>query len=324
MDHGGFTKYQLRGADATRFLSKVFCTQLPEIGRVKLAYMLTPDGKIWSEATIARLDENEYLLCGPTLADLRDHDWLRNQINENSSVELQRGSEHDAALLLMGPESRNLLSQLTDHCLSSQSMPWMSVARIKVAGCETTAMRVSYVGELGWELHMNSTDLEQVYKEICRIGAGFNLVDFGSYALNAMRLEKSYHAWAADFSSEYSMFDAGLEKFIDNSRNDYIGYGAVQAQQNRNPDWRFVKLIIDSKDADPIAGDPVIHGGDCVGYITSGGSGFRIGQCIALGYIKASINDSISEFEVEILGELRSAVLARQAFYDPDNKRLLS
>ena len=322
MDHGGFSKYEVRGSGATEYLDKIFCSKLPSIGQVKLAYMLTPKGKIWSEATIAKLAENDYLLCGPTLAELRDHDWLKQQLPKDDSVELVRGSKRDAALLLMGPKSRSLLNRLTDHDLSSTSMPWMSIAELKVAGCAVTAMRVSYVGELGWELHLASTDLLNVYNEIGRVGIDFDLVNFGSYALNAMRLEKSYHGWGTDFGSEYSMFDTGLEKFIDFSKTGFIGHLAVQEQQQRKPDWHFVRLIVDSKDADPLVGDPILHRGNCIGYVTSGGTGYRVGECLALGYIDNNFSDETANFEIEILGESRCAVLSRQAFYDPDNSRL--
>ena len=322
MDHGGFTKYEVQGPGATEYLDRIFCSRLPQIGRVKLAYMLTRQGKIWSEATIARIAEDHYLLCGPTVADLRDHDWLCAQLTDSGSVELVRGSKRDAALMVMGPQSRELLSGLTGHDLSSDSMPWMSLAEIHVAGRPVTAMRVSYVGELGWELHLASADLPGVYEEICRAGVDFKLVDFGSYALNSMRLEKAYHGWGADFGSEYSLFDAGLEKFIDYEKLDFIGLEAVLQQRDQQPEWRFIRLIVDNEDADPMMGDPILHRGDCVGYVSSGGTGFRIGQCLALGFIHAGIDNEAVGIEVEILGKTCGATLTRQAFYDPDNQRL--
>ncbi len=324
MDHGGFTKFEVEGPGASAYIDRVFCGHLPSIGRVKLAYMLTPQGKIWSEATIARLGEKRYLLCGPTLADQRDHDWLRCRLPQDDSVELRRGSKRDAALMIMGPKSRDLLSRITRHDISSTTMPWMSVAEITVAGCPLTTMRVSYVGELGWELHMDSADLCAVYEAVCTAGAEFDLVDFGSYALNSMRIEKAYHGWGADFGSEYSMFDSGLEKFIDFNKPDFIGREAVLKQREQKPQWRFIKLIVDNNDADSLAGDPILLDGECIGYVTSGGTGFRVDQCLALGYVSNSINDPATGFEIEILGEACRATLAKRLFYDADNHRLRS
>jgi len=322
MDHGGFTKYEVNGPGASDFLDKVFCGRLPEIGRVKLSYMLTPKGKVWSEATIARLDKETYLLCGPTLADLRDFDWLRNYAD--NSVSLKRGSQYGSALMVMGLESRALLSKLTLYDLSKQNMPWMSVAEIELAGCQMLAMRVSYVGELGWELHMRSADLIQVYESISDAGKEYGLVNFGSYALNSMRLEKAYHGWGSDFGSEYTMFDAGLEKFIDFEKEDFIGKKAVVQQNNKKPDWRFVRLIVDMDDAEPLPSDPIFLDNQCVGYVTSASYGYRIKQCIALAYLSTQVPDNTTKFDIEILGKKRQASLCQTAFYDPDNSRLKS
>ena len=320
MDHGGFTKYSVKGAGASGFLDRVFCGRLPEVGRVKLSYMLTPNGKIWSEATIARLDEEEFLLCGPTLADLRDFDWLKK--HSNDSIDLHRGNEYDAALMIMGPDSRALLSKLTSHDLSKQNMPWMSVAEIELASCNMLAMRVSYVGELGWELHMRSSDLTQVYKAIRESGIEYGLVNFGSYALNSMRIEKAYHGWGSDFGSEYTMFDAGLEKFIDFDKPEFIGKKSVIQQKDSKPEWRFLRLVVDMDDAEPLPSDPVISNGRCVGYVTSAAFGYRVGKCIALAYLDNEVPENTTEFEIEILGKLQPACLCQTAFYDPDNHRL--
>ncbi|MCP4766159.1 MAG: FAD-dependent oxidoreductase [Gammaproteobacteria bacterium] len=324
MDHGGFTRYQVAGAGASAFLDRVFCGSLPRPGRVKLSYMLTPEGRIWSEATIAHLEPDRYLLCGPTLADLRDYDWLRAQLPGDGSVALTRGSSRDAALLVMGPESRKLLSQLADSDLSATAMPWMSVAEINIAGIDCTAMRVSYVGELGWELHLEAQQLPRLYAEIERLGKDFGLADFGSYALNCMRIEKAYHGWGADFGTEYTMFDAGLEKFVDFEKADFTGREAVLRQRQSKPDWRFARFIVESTDADPLSSDPILQNGGTVGYVTSGATGFRTGKVVALGYVKADTPTEAAGFEIEILGHRCSAYHCERAIYDPDNARCRS
>ena len=322
MDHGGFTKYEVSGPGASAYLDNVFCGRLPAVGKVKLSYMLTPQGHIWSEATIARLEQNRYLLCGPTLADLRDHDWLSKHLPADDSVKLKRGSSHDAALMIMGPESRALLSQLTEYDLSAENMPWMSLAEIQIAGIDVTAMRVSYVGELGWELHVASRDLTHVYSQINQIGQNLGLVNFGSYALNAMRVEKAYHGWGADFGTEYTMFDAGLNKFIAFEKSDFVGRLAVLEQQKRPSEWRFVKLVVDIEDAEPLSSDPIMQNGNCIGYITSASAGYRINQCVALGYIKADAEGL--DLTIRVLGNYCSVRVAKEIFYDPNNSRCKS
>ena len=322
MDHGGFTRYEVSGDGASDFLDRVFCGRLPTVGRVRLMYMLTPGGRIWSEATVARLDEQRYLLCGPTLAALRDHDWLCAQLPGDDSVELRHGSDRDGALLVMGPESRQLLQSLCTQDLSNDAMPWMSAAEIDVAGCPATVLRLSYVGELGYELHLAPADLPPVYAAICDAGAPLGIANFGSWALNSMRLEKAYHGWGADFGSEYTMFDAGLEKFVAFDKPAFTGREAVLRQRQQEPEWRFLRLVVDSPVADPMPGDPILYRGDCVGYVTSGGTGFRLDQCLALGYIDNRVDAATRDFEIEVLGEACRAILSEDAFYDPGNERL--
>ncbi len=323
MDHGGFTRYEVEGPGATAYLDRVFCGRLPPVGRVRLAYMLTPAGRIWSEATITRLAENRYLLCGPTLADLRDYDWLQSHLPGDDSVTLRHGSRRDAALMLMGPESRVLLSGLTEQDLSASTMPWMSATELNIAGVDCTALRVSYVGELGWELHCASSDLVALYEAIERVGEPHGLVDFGSRALNAMRLEKAYHGWGSDFGTEYTLFDAGLETFAAPDKGDFIGRDAVLDQSGKAPDWRFVRLLIDSPDADPLPSDPILANGVTVGYVSSGGYGFRIDRTLALGYLRADTDPS-APLTVEVLGRVCRAEPVTRGFYDPGNERLRS
>ncbi len=321
MDHGGFSKFEIEGPGSTAFLARVFCGRLPEVGRVRLAYMLTAKGRIWSEATIARLDRNQYLLCGPTLAEQRDCDWLCRYLPGDGSVRLRRGSRRDGVLMVMGPGSRDLLSGLCDADLSRENMPWMSVEEIRIADFAATAMRVSYVGELGWELHLSSENLEQVYLAICQAGTRHGLVDFGSYALNAMRIEKAYHGWGAELGVEYTMFDAGLEKHVDLQRTGFIGREAVLGQGAAGPEWRFVRLIVDIADSEPMPGDPILHRGKRVGYVTSASCGYRIGKVVALGYLQGSVPLTGLDLEIEILGEGRRATISEKAFYDPENHR---
>lgn len=318
MDHGGFTRYEVEGSGATGFLNYVFCGAMPSVGRIKLSYMLTPKGKIWSEGTIARLDENKYLLCGPTLADQRDHDWMA-QFLPDTGVTLQRGSDFDAALMVMGPKSREVLQPLTGAGLSKEVAPWMSVREITLAGAPVIALRVSYVGELGWELHIRSEDLKTVYDAVMAQGAEKGMVEFGSYALNAMRLEKGYHGWGADFGIEYTAFDAGLDRFVSKKKDNFVGREAFLEQAKTASEFHFTAFILDGDGADALSSDPICKDGKPVGYVSSGGTGFRIGKRIALGYLQGQVAQPGDTFEIEVLGLPVPATVATLPFYDPEN-----
>jgi dimethylglycine dehydrogenase len=321
MDHPGFTRYEVEGPGAGALLDRVFCGRLPAVGRVKLSYMLTPKGKVWSEATIARLAEDRFLLCGPTLAEQRDFDWLTGHAAGAESLRLRRGSERDAALMVMGPKSREPLSRLTSADLSRDAAPWMSVREIELAGLPVTALRVSYVGELGWELHLSSSHLSAVYDAILEAGADLGLRDFGSYALNAMRLEKGYHAWQADFGPEYTPFEAGLDRFIAFEKPDFVGREAVLGVRDEGPRWVFRGFALDSPQADALASAPIYCHGEIAGYVTSAGTGFRLGQRLALGFLRAEFAEAREGFAIEVLGERRPARHRTLPFYDPENLR---
>ena len=320
MDHGGFTKFVMEGPDAEAVLNRVFCGALPAVGRVRLSYMLTPKGRIWSEATIARLAEDRFLLCGPTLAVDRDFDWIAAQI-DGADVRFSKGFAQDGALLVMGPKSRQVLSGLTDADLSA---PWMSVLQTTVAGVPVTALRISYVGELGWELHVASKDLQTLYHAIWEAGVAHNICDFGSYALNAMRIEKGYHGWGADFGSEYTLFDAGLARFANMNKGAFLGRSEVALQANEPPEWEFVGLEITDPGPEPLPSDPIEKDGEAIGYLTSVSMGYRTGKLLALGYTRAGALPLGADCQIQAFGVMRNAVRGSIHVYDPENQRLKS
>lgn len=318
MDHGGFAKFVLEGPDAAEALNRLICGTLPPVGRVRLSYLLTPQGRIWSEVTIARLSETRFLLCGPTLAVDRDFDWISAETGA-VNVTLTKGHEHDGALMVMGPKSRLLLQGLTSADLTA---PWMSVAEITVAGIPATALRVSYIGELGWELHVASADLETLYNAVWQAGARHGICNFGSYALNAMRIEKGYHGWGADFGPEYTLFDAGLSKFANMTKGAFAGREAVMRQGQAAPDWNFIGLEVNDPGPEPLPSDPILRHGEVIGYLTSVSMGYRTGKLLALGYVEHGALAMGETCHIQAFAELRAATRHVRHVYDPSNAKL--
>lgn len=318
MDHGGFAKFVLKGPDAADVLNRLVCGTLPTVGRIRLSYMLTPQGRIWSEATIARLADDQFLLCGPTLAVDRDFDWISAKIGAADAT-LIRGYDHDAALLVMGPKSRSLLRLLTPADLAA---PWMSVAEINVAGVSVTALRVSYVGELGWELHVASEHLSTLYRAVWQAGVAHGICNFGSYALNAMRIEKGYHGWGADFGTEYTLFDAGLSKFANLSKGPFTGREAVVQQADEDAVWEFIGMEITDQGPEPLPSDTILKEGRVIGYLTSVSMGYRTGKLLALGYVEAGALKLRESCQVQAFGIMRNAIRHAPQVYDPDNSKL--
>ncbi len=326
MDHGGFARYEVSGPGAAAFLDRIYCTGLPANGRVRLGYMLRPNGTVWSEATIGRIAQDHFLLLGPTAARERDFDWLERHLPADGSVELQHGSQRTSTLMVMGPRSRELLSRLTAADLSRNAAPTMSLREIKIAGIAVTALRVSFVGELGWELHVDDADLVDLYAAVGDAGADLGLADFGSFALNSMRVEKGYHGWGSEFGVEYTPFDAGLGRFVQLDKAEFIGREAAVAAAGRAPAWSYGIWTVDISELDGAAGDPppsapIRHDGAAVGYVTSAAMGFRTGKRVCLGFVEGRFADVKHGFTIDGYGADCRAERHAGAVYDPDNKR---
>ncbi|MEM7339610.1 MAG: FAD-dependent oxidoreductase [Actinomycetota bacterium] len=326
MDHGGFTRFEVSGPGAEAFLDRMFCTRLPNPGRVRLSYMLRPNGTVWSEATIGRLGEDHFLLLGPTAARERDFDWLDRHLPRNGSVELRYGVDRTSTLMVMGPRSRELLGRLTDADLSKEAAPWMSLREIEIAGAMVTALRVSFVGELGWELHCDDADLVALYRAIHDAGTDLGIRDFGSYALNAMRVEKGYHGWGSEFGVEYTPYDVGLERFLALDKGDFVGRDAALRAGAAPAEWSYGVWTVDTSGVDGPAGDPppsapIRVDGKAVGFVTSASMGFRIGGRVCLGYVEGAVAHQMDGFTIDAYGADCPAQRHPHGVYDPDHER---
>ncbi len=326
MDHGGFTRYEISGPGAAEFLDRMVCTRLPKIGQVRLSYLLRANGTVWSEATIGRLSDDHFLWLGPTAARERDFDWLQRHLPADGSVDLKLGTDRTSTLMVMGPNSRELLSRLTSADVSKTEAPWMSVREIDVAGIVATALRVSFVGELGWELHVDDEDLVGLYTALHDAGGDLGLRDFGSYALNSMRIEKGYHGWGSEFGVEYTPFDVGLDRFLALDKPDFIGREATLARAETPAAWSYGVWTLDistmpGDSGDPPPSAPIRVDGEAVGFVTSASMGFRTAQRVCLGYVEGRHADTVDGFTVDGYGVDLPATRHAHGIYDPEHER---
>ena len=295
------------------------CSRLPRPGRIALAYALTPKGGILSEFTIFRQAADRFQLFGAASGEDHDLDALAS----DGSFRLTNRTAMLATLVLAGPRSRDLLGRLTEADLGSSAFPWLSGKTISVAGREALALRVNYVGELGWELHVALADLAPIYAAIWRAGAALGLSDFGLYAVEAMRLEKGYRGWKSDLEIGFSPLEASLDRFVALDKGDFVGRDALVAQRRDGPAWAFAPLTLDEPgDADAPALAPVFVGEERVGLVTSGGYGPTIQASLALAYLRPHFATPGTKVEVEIFGVRRAATVGREPLYDPENARL--
>lgn len=321
IDLSAFSKFDVSGTDATAFLDRVLANRVPRKGRVTLAHALTELGGIESEFTVTRFDEERFYLLSASVARIHDHDWLRQHRQEDEQVDIADVTEDFGTLLVTGPRSRALLTELTDADLSSVDFPWLSGREIEVAGIPVRALRVSYVGELGWELHHSMSDMHTVYDALMTAGEAYGVADFGLYAMDALRMEKAYRSWGLELTTELTPIEAGMERFVDFD-SPFIGRDAVVKRTINNTESRLVYLTVDADDADPHGNEPVYVNGRMVGLTTSGAYGHAVKQSIAFAFVEPEFVAPDTELEISILGRRRKAQVVADPLYDPRNERL--
>ena len=322
MDMTCFAKFEISGSDAENFLKRVSANRIPKReGGVALVHMLTELGGIECEATITRIDENKYYALSAAVAEIHDYDWLVQHILPDENVTVRNVTDEYAVLVLAGPRSRDVLSKLTDTDLSNDSYPWLSGKTIDVSGIQTLALRVSYAGELGWELHFPMENMSALYDILMEEGSVFGIANFGTYAMNSLRMEKAYKGWGSELTTEITPIEAGLERFVDFSKT-FIGRESTLSRKLLGINTKLVYLEVDVDDSDCLGNEPVLDGEKIIGVTTSGAYGHTVGKSLAFAYVQPQYTHSGTEFEIRILGRNCSAIVLKEAAYDPLNLRL--
>ncbi len=323
LDLPGFTKFELNGPGAARHLDQLTCSRLPAVGRVSLAYALTPSGKLWSEFTITRLGEDHFYIISAAIAATHDMDLLRQGLPADSPITVVDRSAELGSLIIAGPRAREVLAQVTDTDLSNTGFPWLTAREITAVTGRMFAMRVNYVGELGWELHAPVDQMLALYQAVWRAGQPFGIRDFGLYAMDSLRVDKCYRGWKSDLESGYSPLEASLDRFVDARKPSFVGRDAVLAELARGPAQRFVPLTFDDDgDAEAPYCAQVFDGSDNVGLTTSGVWSHTLKQSVALAYVRADLAQPGTKLAVDVLGQRRLATVRQEPLYDPANLRL--
>jgi dimethylglycine dehydrogenase len=315
LDLPGFSRFWITGTGADEWLRGFVTGGLPKIGRMNLVYVADSRGRIKTEFSCIRVGEDSFILITAATAQWHDGDMIRQSVPEGVSV--NETTTQRSALIVTGPTSRDLLTPLTDADLS---LPWLSHQHCTVAGHKAFVARVSFAGELGWEVHATNEDMPAIYSAILDAGAK----PFGMYALNSLRMEKGYRTWKGDLSTDYSMLEGGLERFVKFDKpQDFTGKAALLAEKQQGSTKQFVQLIVDAGDADAPYMSSLLHDGKVVGEVTSSGYGYRVQASIALGMLRADLAVPGTKLEVDIYGTRVPAVVQGDApLWDPENDRL--
>ncbi len=315
LDLPGFSRFKLTGSGTAEALRGLITGSLPKVGRMNLVYIADPRGRILTEMSCLRMGEDDFLMITAAVAQWHDRDILRAAMP--ASVKIEDLTTTRDTLIVTGPKSRDLLAPLTDADLS---MGWLTHQVATVAGQPAHLVRVSFAGELGWEVHAKVEHMPAIYAAILEAGAK----PFGMYALNSLRLEKGYRAWKGDLSTDYSLFEGGLERFVKLDKpQDFPGKAALLREHQQGPKKRFVTLLVEAGAADAPYMSCLWKEGAIVGETTSGDWGYRVNASIALGMVRADLAAPGTELEVEIYGaKYRAVVQPDQPLWDPENLRL--
>jgi dimethylglycine dehydrogenase len=316
-----FAKYLVTGSGAAEWLARVFANRRPREGRLTLSPLLNANGKLIGDFTIANAGEGRFYLFGSGIAEQYHLRWLEAHL-PSTGVTLRALRTELLGLAIAGPKSRELLSRLTGDDVSNEAFPFLSFRPMEVAMLPVRVGRISFTGELGYEMWMPADCQLALYQAIVAAGEDLGLQHFGARALNSLRLEKSFGNWAREYRPIYTPSEAGLDRFVDVSKSDFIGRDAVLRDRAESPQRRLVTFTVDAGDADAIGDEPVWHDGTVVGWITSGGYGHYVGKSIALGYVPTGLASAPSGFEIEILGERQPAQVAREPLHDPSGERM--
>jgi len=324
LDMSAFAKCRIEGPGAEAFLENLIANKLPKkVGRVILAHALAPRGGVHSEFTIMREAEDSFYIVSAGAAQRLDHDWLKKHMPDDRSVSYTNLTNSMGVLVLAGPKSRDLLQKLTLSDLSNAAFPWLSGQQINVHLAPSLAMRVNFVGELGWELHHPIEYQNHIFDALFAAGAEFGLKPFGIRAMDAMRLEKSYRMVGTEMSIEYAAFESGLHRFVQMQKESFIGRDGLAAWQEKGFTNSFVTLEVKgTEDADALGGNPLYKDGKLVGRATSGGYGFRVKKSLALAMVSPELTEAGTVLEIDILGRRFDAVVIEESPFDPANEKL--
>ncbi len=317
-------KCRIKGPKAEEFLDYLVANKLPKSnGRINLCHALNTSGGVHSEFTIMREAEDSFYLVSAGAFQRLDHDWILKWMPSDGSVQYENLTNSIGVLVVSGPKARKLMERVSNDDFSNENFKWLSSKSINVGYSSVNAMRVNFVGELGWELHHPIEYQNHIFDTLMTAGEDLNLKPYGIRAMNSLRVEKSYKLVGTELSIEYSPYESGLDRFIHPNKGNFIGLEALNKWRERGFNNKLVTLEVhNTKDADVLGNNPIYENGKVVGRATGGDFGFRLGKSIALGMIKPDLAKVGQKVKIDILGTLFDATILEESPYDPENKLL--
>lgn len=319
-----FAKYEITGSGADNFLSKLMTNTMPKIGRLILTPMLNENGKLIGDFTIARVSKDHFYMFGSSQAEVYHMRWFEQHLPDDGSVAIRAINLGWVGLSIAGPKSRDVLAKVVGEDVSNAAFRFMDFREMDVANAPCKVNRISYTGDLGYEIWMAPEYERQVYMALKDAGAEFGIKDFGMRALLCLRLEKNFGTWFREFRPVYGAFEADLGRFVKLDKPEFIGKAAAQKEFKEGPKRKRVTFDVDAGDADVMGDEPIWHQDKVIGWITSGGYAHHVQKSLAQGYVPSELAEitDCGAFEVEILGERRKATILLDPPFDPKAERM--
>jgi dimethylglycine dehydrogenase len=323
LDTGVYGRYEVAGPGAAAWLDRLLASRLPEPGRVRLAPMLSPAGRLLGDLSVTRLADDRFWLVGSYYLQEWHLRWFREQLPA-SGVTLENLSESWLGFSLSGPRSREILARLTRTEVGDAALPFLGCRALEVGLSQAIVARLSLTGELGFEINVPAAAQRSLWTALLDAGRELGLEPIGMRAQDSLRLEKGYGVWSLEFTASCTPAMAGLERYIAFDKGDFIGRAAALAERERGPEQRLVLLAIDASDADVTGYEPVWQAGRRVGYVTSGAYGHHVRMSLALAYVESAVAAAPQPLEVHVVGEKRPARILAEPPYDPAGLRIRS
>ena len=321
LDTGVYGRYEVSGPLAASWLDNLLANRLPPVGRLRLAPMLAPSGKLMGDLTVTRLAPDRFWLVGSYSLQEWHLRWFRDHLPA-SGVAIENLSESWLGFSLSGPRSRDILARLTRADVSDVFLPFLGCRRFDIGLTQAVVARLSLTGELGYEITVPASQQRALWEALLEHGQPLGMKPIGVRAQDSLRLEKGYGVWSLEFAQAYTPAMSGLDRFIAFDKGEFIGREAALAERGASPVQRLALLSIDAADADVTGFEPVWQGDRKVGFVTSGAYGHYVGQSLALAYVDAAIAEGTAPISVHVVGERRTARVLSEPPYDPKGFKL--
>ena len=325
-DMSAFAKMEVSGPGARDWLESILANKIPKKqGRIALCHLLTPRGGVRAEFTVYEWAPGRFYLVSAGAYERHDHDYLRKLCPADGSVRLNPITTRFGVLVLAGPNARKVLQKLTDADLSNEAFPWLSGKEISVGHCSAHALRVNFVGELGWEFHHPIEQQVALFDLLMEAGREFGIRPYGIKAMSSLSIEKSYRLVPRELSIEYNAYESGLDRFVHPNKGQFIGRDALVEAKQKGLGWNFITMEVHGVgdgDSDARGSEPLYRKGQLIGRATNGGYGFRVNRSLALGMVHPDCSAIGTELEIKILGKLFNATVISESPYDPENSAL--